>query len=198
LLCAVAGCVSAAAGQTGSLNIVASQTVIDTTVSSVLTLSVFASADFGTHIAGGGFALAAVGGGGIVQDMDGEAVLWAQPGDNDRGHLGDGNYRGFVFGQFTILPNFPPAPESELGAGAVHVVTFTVELAAFQYGVIEWTVTTDPFSPPEFLGIFDSNTNSTTLISDVAFGSVQISVVPAPSALALVGLGGLVVGRRRR
>jgi hypothetical protein len=30
------------------------------------------------------------------------------------------------------------------------------------------------------------------------FGSIQIPVVPSPSSLALLGLGGLVVARRRR
>ena len=34
--------------------------------------------------------------------------------------------------------------------------------------------------------------------SDVTFGTATVNLVPAPSALALVGLGGLVAGRRRR
>lgn len=46
---------------------------------------------------------------------------------------------------------------------------------------------------------FSSNAdNFGALKAEVAVGTATISVVPAPGALALLGLGGLVVGRRRR
>ncbi len=198
MLCAISGLASAAAAQSGALMIVASQTVVDSTITSVVTLSVYASADFGTHIEGGSFALDAQGGEGIVTGMDGEAVPWAVPGDNDRGHLGDGNYLGFVYGQLVFEPFFPPAIESALDSGPVHIVTFTVDIAAFEYGVINWMLTADALAPDEFFGVYDQNIGSSTLISNVSFGSVQIAVVPAPAGFTAIALGGVVFGRRRR
>jgi hypothetical protein len=45
-------------------------------------------------------------------------------------------------------------------------------------------------------GALNGNIQATTALS--TFGSVDIPVVPAPSSLALLGLGGLIAGRRRR
>jgi hypothetical protein len=70
-------------------------------------------------------------------------------------------------------------------------VTFTSMAAAaggnnhssilIQYGV-------DPDGNPQYIGKFVSAT----------FGSVNIPVVPGPSSLALLGLGAVIAGRRRR
>jgi hypothetical protein len=45
-------------------------------------------------------------------------------------------------------------------------------------------------------GALNGNIETATALS--SFGSVTIPVVPAPSSLALLGLGGLIAGRRRR
>jgi hypothetical protein len=74
---------------------------------------------------------------------------------------------------------------------ANRTVTFTSVAAAagganhssilIQYGV-------DPDGNPQYVGKFVGG----------VFGNVNIPVVPSPSSLALLGLGGLVAGRRRR
>jgi hypothetical protein len=46
--------------------------------------------------------------------------------------------------------------------------------------------------------IAESELGTISYIKKKEIGGVAITVVPAPASLALVGLGGLVVGRRRR
>ncbi len=198
-LAAVAGIASAAAAQTATLNIVASQSVVNSQTTSSITLSVFASADFGTHIVGGGFALDATGGAGVVGAMAATPVAWGAGAANDRGDGGDGNYIGLVFGQ-TVFPDFgfPPNPASDFTGGEVLVATFSVEILAGSSGVVDWSTAVDALS--QFtLQIFDGGDNSSTVPASFNFGSTgAVNVVPAPSAMALLGLGGLVAGRRRR
>lgn len=50
-------------------------------------------------------------------------------------------------------------------------------------------------------GTWYANTASATLVRQVTMGTIspaQIEIVPSPASLALLGLGGLVAGRRRR
>ncbi len=199
-LAAVAGIASAAAAQTATLNIVASQSSVTPGITSAITLSVYASADFGTHIVGGGFALDAVGGAGDIGAMTATPVSWGAAASNDRGDGGDGNYIGLVFGQ-TVFPDFgfPPNPASDFTGGEVLVATFSVEVLAGASGVVDWTIAVDSLS--QFtMQIFDSVSGDSTVASSVNFGTVRVGfpIIPAPSSMALLGLGGLVAGRRRR
>ncbi len=197
-LVAVAGLASAATAQTGSLSITSSAMTVDSTTTTSFTLSVYADADFGTAIAGGGFSLSAVGGAGIVTDMVGSTPDWAALGFQDNGHAGDGNYNGLIFGQLIFPPFIPAAPESMLGSGPVLVGTFAVTIAADSAGVIDWS--TGGGVGPFVLEVFtdDGGSGVMTQLTDLDFGGVSVNVVPAPSAMALLGLGGLVAGRRRR
>lgn len=66
------------------------------------------------------------------------------------------------------------------------------------FGASGWAVTGGPAS-----GLFDLNINGYTPIDDQVLSSGQVKwycfeVIPTPSTLALVGLGGLVATRRRR
>ena len=197
-LIAVAGIASAATAQNGSLSMTSSAMTVDSTTTTSFTLSVYADADFGSAIAGGGFSLSAVGGAGIVTDMVGSTPDWAALGFQDNGHAGDGNYNGLIFGQLIFPPFIPAAPESMLGSGPVLVGTFAVTIAADSAGVVDWS--TGGGVGPFVLEVFtdDGGAGTMTQLTDLDFGGVSVNVVPAPSAMALLGLGGLVAGRRRR
>jgi len=197
VLMTMAGIASAAGAQTASLSIVASHATWDSTVTSTITLSVYASADFGTHIVGGGFSLSAVGGESVI-GMDAAAASWGALGENDRGYAGDGNYTGLVFGQLVFPPLFPPNAASDFTGGEVFVASVVVELSQVQFGGVEWTLGADPLGGGVVLQVFDAADNSTTDVTVANFGSAAIFVVPSPSVLAVLGLGGLVAGRRRR
>ena len=197
-LAAVAGIASAAAAQTATLNIVASQSVVNSQVTNMITLSVYGSADFGTHIAGGGVQLSAAGGAGVVGAMGVGVEAWGAIGFADQGDAGDGNYTGVVFGQLIFPPLFPPAPESDFSNGEVLLATFTVEILAGSAGQIDWSSAAVASAGGVVLNIFDAGDNSATDVTAANFGGASVTVVPAPSAMALLGLGGLVAGRRRR
>ncbi len=196
-LIAVAGIATVASAQSGSLSMTSSAASVDTSgAAATFTLSVWGDADFGTHIAGGGFALSATGGAGIVTSMGASVPAWGALGFEDNGSAGDGNYNAVIFGQLIFPPVIAPSADSSLANGAVLLATFSVTAAADSSGVIDWS-TAD--SGGDFvLEIFNDADSSFTRLTSVDFGGVSVNVVPAPSAMALLGLGGLVAGRRRR
>jgi hypothetical protein len=111
--------------------------------------------------------------------------------NTDGGYAGNGNYNAVIFGQLVIPGIFPPAAGSELGSA---IGSFTVTVDGM--GVLNLDMTAgSPFS----LEVVDANTGATANdAGTVSLGGATINVVPAPSAMALLGLGGLVAGRRRR
>ncbi|MFK7760177.1 MAG: PEP-CTERM sorting domain-containing protein [Phycisphaerales bacterium] len=203
-LAAVAGIASAAAAQSGSLSIVASQSVVDSTATSSITLQIFGDADFGTHLTGAAFMLNAEGGAGVVDSISLDSVgAWGALGQDSFGDAGDGNHAGVIMGQITFLPFIQPDAASALGAGPVLLATMNVSIAALSAGDVTWTLAggIGTFA----LEVIDVNANplgnppgEITALAAPSFGSATVSVVPAPSAMALLGLGGLVAGRRRR
>ncbi len=200
-LAAVAGIATAAAAQSGSLSIVASQATVDSTMTTSFTLSVYGDADFATHITGAAFNLNATGGD-MVTDMVAAGAAWGGLGFEDQGHTGGGN-TGMIMGQITFLPFIAPDAASALGNGPVFLGSFAVTIAADSSGTIDWSLAggIGTFA----LEVIDVNANPggnppglITQLASPDFGSVSDTVVPTPSSLALVGLGGLVAGRRRR
>tara|TARA_R110002073_G_scaffold147687_3_gene300795 strand:+ start:122123 stop:122758 length:636 start_codon:yes stop_codon:yes gene_type:complete len=200
-LAAVAGIATAAAAQSGSLSIVASQATVDSTLTTSFTLSVYGDADFATHITGAAFNLNASGGD-MVTDMVASGAAWGGLGFEDQGHTGGGN-TGMIMGQITFLPFIAPDPASALGNGPVFLGSFAVTIAADSSGTIDWSLAggIGTFA----LEVIDVNANPggnppglITQLASPDFGSVSVNVVPAPSAMAVLGLGGLVAGRRRR
>jgi hypothetical protein len=201
VLVAVAGLASVAAAQSGSLSITSSAGTVDTSVAgATFTLSVWGDADFGTAIAGGGFSLSAAGGAGVVGDMVGAAADWAALGFQDNGHGGDGNYNGLIFGQLIFPPFINPAAESMLGAGPVLLGTFVVTAVQNSSGVIDWS--TGALGDETIMEIFTDDGGAGTFTqltaADIDLGGITVFIFPAPSSVALFGLGGLFVGRRRR
>jgi len=202
-LIAVAGIASVASAQSASLTLVPSMTSIDSSTNTMLSLEVWGDADFGTAISGGGFALTAAGGAGVVSSMSVSVPTWAGLGFADGGDGGDGNYNGVVFGQLIFPPFLPADPASMLANGPVLLATFDVTIAANSSGLVDWSTadsagdfTLEIYTDDGGIGQFDQLQGSS-----IDFGGARVSVtngVPAPSAMALLGLGGLVAGRRRR
>lgn len=195
---AIAGLASASGAQTGTLSLVASaSTVFTTGIAATITLAVYGDADFGTAISGGAFGLSATGGEGYIAGTTASATAWGALGFMDLGDAGDGNHNGMVFGQFIFPPALPPAADSLLGNGPILLGTFQVTLVADTYEQIDWTTTggIGDFT----MEIYDDATGMyTQMTTSVSHGSASIMVVPSPSGLAVLGLGGLVAGRRRR
>ncbi len=201
ILLAAAGLASAAGAQTGSLSLSVSGGTVDTTGgAATFTLAVWGDAGFGDAIAGGGFSLSAVGGAGIVTDMTTSVPDWAALGFQDNGHGGDGNYNGVIFGQLIFPPFIPAAAESMLGNGPVLVASFSVTVAADSAGVIDWSIGggVGPFIMEIYTDDGASGSFTQLTEADITFGGASIMIFPAPSSVALLGLGGLVAGRRRR
>ena len=196
ILCA--GFATSALAQTASFTVVPSVNTIDATNTTVFTVDVFASADFGTHISGGAFGFDSIDGGGAVSDIQGGAQPWAAVGENNFGYAGNGDHNGLVFAQVIFPPFFPPASETALSGGPVLVASFQFSLFAGALDRLEVNLTTLD-SAPFALEIFDENTGSFTQISsqDIQLGSFVVQI-PAPSATALFGLAALGATRRRR
>jgi MYXO-CTERM domain-containing protein len=106
-------------------------------------------------------------------------------------------------GQIVFLPFIQPDAASALGSGPVYIGSFNVDIVANSAGIVDWTVAggIGTFA----LELIDVNANpgqnppgEVFSLADIDFGSARVEVVPAPSAMAVLGLGGLVAGRRRR
>ena len=190
-LAAIAGLATAATAGGFSLTLVPSATSVDTSGGAAsVTITVFGNANFGTHMLGGAFGVDASGDTGAVTGMSFAAAAWSQF-TTDGGYAGNGDYNDVVFGQLVIPPVFPPAPGSELGQA---IGSFTI--SGEGTGTVNFALTAgSPFTLAAVDSVSGATQNDGGAIS---LGSVDISFVPAPSAMALLGLGGLVAGRRRR
>lgn len=194
-LIALAGIASVASAQNFELSIVPSSTAVAEGES--FTLSIFGDADVGTHLLGGAFTLTSDSA--LVSGMSWTNAAWSAF-NTDGGYAGNGNYNQVIFGQLAIPDLFPPAPNSELGS---LIGTFQVDLispAGGASGNINFQLGN---GTPFTLQTIDMNTGA--LPRDIDGGnlilgsaSVTVGTVPAPSALALLGLGGIAAGRRRR
>ncbi len=193
-LVAVAGFAAAASAQNFSLSIAGAPATVDTTMGAVtITVDIIGDSDFGTHMLGGAFTMTS--GSALVDGMSWAAASWSAF-NTDGGYAGGGDYGQVIFGQL-VIPGVPPfdvpAAGSELGSA----------IGSFQIVIGQGTGTIDltlaagsPFS----LEVLD-NVGGTTAQSSagtLTLNGASINVIPAPSAMALLGLGGLVAGRRRR
>ena len=188
---AVAGLAAAASAQDFSLTLVPSAMTVDTSMgAATFTVTAYGDASVGTHILGGAFGIAASSGADTVQDMSWANAAWSAF-NTDGGYAGNGNYNQVVFGQLVIPGIFPPAAGSELGSA---IGSFTVTVDGAGTLVLDMTAGS-PFSLESVDAVSGATANDG---GSASLGSATINVVPAPSAMALLGLGGLVAGRRRR
>lgn len=200
-LIAVAGLAGAASAQ--SLNISSTATTLDTSGGDVVfTISISANADFaGEAINGAIIGLGASGDNAGVA-TNGIAINhpgWGTPTFNtDAGGDGNDGHNGMGFGQLGGI--LPTAPDSLLSAAPVDLGSFQITVAAGSEGTLSYSLT----QPNQnlFIETYDSNLAApgTTQfqLSQIDVGGITVNFVPAPSALAMLGLGGLVAGRRRR
>lgn len=191
---AIAGLAAAASAQeTFSLSIIGAPTTVDTSMgAATFTLDIVGDSSFGTHYLGGAFTI--VSNSSLVTNMTWTPAAWSVFNTDD-GYAGNGNYTQTIFGQLVLPPFFPPNPGSELGAliGSYQV---TVE----GDGLLDFSLLGGvPFS----LEAVDEVTGQTARSLDGILtlngaSTITVGTVPAPSAMALLGLGGIVAGRRRR
>ena len=194
-IAAIAGLAAAASAQDFSLSIVGAPMTVDTTGgSATFSFDVIGDSSFGTHMLGGSFAVQSDSA--LITSMSWASAEW-DGFPTDGGYAGNGNYNAVIFGQLVIpgLPPFDvPAAGSELGSA---IGTFTVEVAADSMGVIDFSLLAQtPFS----LEVLDNaaGTTANSAQGTLSLNGASVNVIPAPSAMALLGLGGIVAGRRRR
>ncbi len=187
-LIAVAGIASIASAQNFSLTIETSATEVAEGGS--FTLSVYGDADQGTHLLGGAFSLTSDSA--LVDSMSWTNAAWSAF-NSDGGDAGNGNYNEVIFGQLVIPGIFPPAAGSENGS---LIGSFQVNLGAGT-GLIDFDLGAgSPFSLQTVDSVSGAQFDDRN--GQISLGSVRVSVTPAPSAMALLGLGGIAAGRRRR
>jgi hypothetical protein len=127
----------------------------------------------------------------FVSASDVAAVAWNNValGFNGQGTASGASVLGLQAAQFSLIPPFDTSNPQVIttwtvtgtAEGVLTYSTSTVDGAPFPY-----SVTGPVFSDPVVEFGHD------------AFQSGSLIVTPAPSAMALLGLGGLVAGRRRR
>ncbi len=158
-----------------------------------LEVSVFGDASIGSHLLGGSFGLEIVTGADIIADITWTNAAWSAF-NTDGGYDGGGTYNQVIFGQLVIPGIFPPAPGSELGA---RIGTFDIEFESSGVGIVEMSlVQGDPFT----LETVDSVSGQTYRDdgSNIALGSMSMSICPSPSTTLAFGFLGLAASRRRR
>jgi len=212
-LLAVAGFASCASGQVATLDMVADG-VWDG--DNRMTLSVFVDSDYSrprfdvTHVVMAQYSLNAIGENSTVVDVSMiEGPGWEQDDDNlvDAGYDGNGGHAGFAMRQVYFLPFILPDDLSSFEDGPVFLAKYEITLSepittetelGWEFGeYIEYG------NYPYTLSLFDITANPNAIpgqeefvsASDIEFGSFYI---PSPSGLAILGLGGLFAGRRRR
>ena len=190
---AVAGLATVAGAQDFSITMNSSNEILSF---STITIDVTADASVGTHFLGGGFTVDAALSGFEILDMTWTAAAWSQF-NTDEGHDGDGNYGQVIVGQL-VIPGVPPFDVPAVGSSLGESLgSFQIQIGQLS---ASWSidldmVATDPFA----LEVIDVNTGTSFRSSN---GNLTLNgfhaAVPTPSAMALLGLGGLAATRRRR
>ena len=194
LLIALAGLTAAASAEDFSLSM-EGPSVVDG--SSVFTIDIIGDSTFGTHMLVGSFGIVNSGDQ-IVTEMTWAPASWSAF-NVDEGHAGGGNYNQVIFGQLFLNPPPPfdnmPHPGSVLGE---RIGSFQITIDTdMEFWEIDLSfVTYDPFTLEAYST--DSQTTLNDSSGNLILNGITIGSVPAPSALALLGLGGLAASRRRR
>ena len=216
IIAAVAGLATAAAAQSAQLTLTPSATTVDTTGGATFELELNAVGFGDQFILGSdGISLQNVGDQGLIDQtptdpdpssppLDGGVGFQVAPifdGSpsfpliNNGGWNQKGNeiFQGVGWGWDLEGEGPATADDPLIGTYIVKVLDGSVGRLDFEQF---------QFNPNTFL-ISTTNTGFDITEYDVpgdpiCFGTATVNLVPAPSALALVGLGGLVAGRRRR
>jgi MYXO-CTERM domain-containing protein len=118
-------------------------------------------------------------------------IAWNNPalGFNGQGTISGASILNMQASQFSLIPPF-------VNTNPILVTSFTVTGTA--EGVLSYSTTNAAGAPFPFSVTGPVFSDPVVEFSNAAFSSGSLTVTPAPSAMALLGLGGLVVGRRRR
>ncbi len=190
---AVAGLASVAAAQNISTNLVISlsfdraEIAIGETATATITASW--TGVTGSYLSSFNVNLNASGA--FVQVSNIAPVAWNNPalGFNGQGTASGANIIGLQASQFSLIPPFN-------SSNPILVTTFTVTGTA--EGVLSYTSTNAAGAPFPYSVTGPVFSDPVVQFGNDALQSGSLVVTPAPSAMALLGLGGLVAGRRRR
>ncbi|MCC5821889.1 MAG: PEP-CTERM sorting domain-containing protein [Planctomycetes bacterium] len=119
-------------------------------------------------------------------------IAWNNPAlgfDGTYASLDGANIIGLQASQFSLIPPF-------VTNNPLLVTTFTV--TATEVGVLSYSTVNAAGAPFPFSVTGPIFSDPVVQFGNDAFQSASLTIVPAPSAMALLGLGGLVAGRRRR
>ena len=193
-LIAVAGLAAAASAQSATLNITPTATEIDTSGGAVtVTINVSATGTNGIdgfdiqvlgNLAGtGGFQL------GDTTVNTTNATVNADGVVNTSGNGGGASA--------SVNPFFFSAATEGIDG---QLFSFDVTIEAGSLGLLDFSAAEGGFGPAGFLHFFTPNgfVGLQNNYQDITVNGGRINLVPAPSSLALLGLGGLAAARRRR
>ncbi|MBL4699080.1 MAG: PEP-CTERM sorting domain-containing protein, partial [Phycisphaerales bacterium] len=189
-----------------SLSLAGAPSTIDSVGGAVITIDVIVDASVGTHILGADFGLSS-GGNSMIENIIWTPATWVNLGGGD-GYIGSGEYQHVSAAQWMSCTRPPqlcwdPGEGSELGGV---IGSFQVFLVAGSFGSLDLEVL-ESVVAPSTVEVFEwDDSQEYGFLSDLwnnASGNLtltgtSINVVPAPSSLALLGLGGLAASRRRR
>ena len=118
-------------------------------------------------------------------------IAWNNPalGFNGQGTVSGASILNMQASQFSLIPPF-------VSTNPIMVTSFTVTGTA--EGILSYSTTNADGAPFPFSVTGPVFSDPVVEFGNDAFSSGSLTVTPAPSAMALLGLGGLVVGRRRR
>ena len=118
-------------------------------------------------------------------------IAWNNPalGFNGQGTISGASILNMQASQFSLIPPF-------VNTNPILVTSFTVTGTA--EGILSYSTSNAAGAPFPFSVTGPVFSDPVVEFSNAAFSSGSLTVTPAPSAMALLGLGGLVVGRRRR
>ena len=118
-------------------------------------------------------------------------VAWNNPalGFNGQGTVSGASILNMQASQFSLIPPF-------VSSNPILVTSFTVTGTA--EGVLSYSTTNADGAPFPFSVTGPVFSDPVVQFGNDSFSSGSLVVTPAPSAMALLGLGGLVAGRRRR
>ena len=192
-LLAVAGLATVASAQNISTNLVVSLTFDKTSIAIGETATATMSASWtgvtGSYLSSVNVDLNASGAFVAVSNV--AAVAWNNValGFNGQGTASGANIIGLQASQFSLIPPFNTA-------NPILITTFTVTGTA--EGILSYTSSNAAGAPFPYSVTGPVFSDPVVEFSNSALSSGSLVVTPAPSAMALLGLGGLVAGRRRR
>ncbi len=190
-LMAVAGLATVASAQSLDITLSWDATSVDfggTATGTVM--ASFSGFDDGSYLSSVNFDLIASEALGTVGNVG--AVAWnnAGLGFDGQGTASGADIIGIEASQFSLIPPFSTD-------NPVMVMSFEFT-AGDAEGVLSYSSSTAAGAPFSFSVTGPNFSDQPVGFDDSSFSGDSLRIVPAPSAMALLGLGGLVAGRRRR